>query len=156
MVKWCENQIALQIYLLKLIAVIDNMELFAPALQNRNETVESFDEHSVLLLSPHPRAIWKPGLGHLIMVNTLWGYILKINDENSNSDHLCDSHFLQTCHDPRLATRVIVVAPLTFLMMQQRTCTICNPELIAIFARLEKNLKGQSDCKDAKLFHFIG
>ena len=47
----------------------------------------------------------------------------------------------------RLATRVLVVALVTFLMTQQRTHTICNPKLITIFERLEINLKGQSDCK---------
>ena len=42
------------------------------------------------------------------------------------------------------------------MMTQQRTCNMCNPELIAIFARVEK-IKGQSDCKDAKIlsFHWI-
>ena len=38
----------------------------------------------------------------------------------------------------RRAGRVLVVAPMTFMMTQQRTRTICNPELIAIFKRLEK------------------
>ena len=37
----------------------------------------------------------------------------------------------------RLATRVLVVALMAFIMTQQRTRTICNPKLIAIFARLE-------------------
>ena len=37
----------------------------------------------------------------------------------------------------RLATRVLVVAPMTFMMTQQRTSTICNPKLITILARLE-------------------
>ena len=32
---------------------------------------------------------------------------------------------------------VFVVAPVTFTMTQQRTRIICNPKLIAIFARLE-------------------
>ena len=41
----------------------------------------------------------------------------------------------------RLATRVFVVTPMTFMMTQQRTVTICNPKLIAIFARLEKNYR---------------
>ena len=40
------------------------------------------------------------------------------------------------CH--RLATRVLVVAPMTFMMTQQRTRTICNPKFNAIFTRLEK------------------
>ena len=40
----------------------------------------------------------------------------------------------------RPATRVLV-APMTFMMTQQRTSTICNPKLIAIFARLE-NVEG--------------
>ena len=56
----------------------------------------------------------------------------------------------------RLATRVLVVAPMTFMMMQQRTRTIWTPKLmITNFARLEKNVKGESDCKDAKFYHFI-
>ena len=38
----------------------------------------------------------------------------------------------------RLATRVFAVAPMTFMMTQQRTRAICNPKLIVIFARLEK------------------
>ena len=38
----------------------------------------------------------------------------------------------------RLATQVLDVAPMTFMMTQQRTCTICSPKLIAIFARLKK------------------
>ena len=50
----------------------------------------------------------------------------------------------------RLATLVLVVTPITFLMTQQMTRIICNLNLIAIFARLE------SDCKDAKFYHFIG
>ena len=37
----------------------------------------------------------------------------------------------------RLATRVLNVAPMTFVMTQQRTRTICSPKLIALFARLE-------------------
>ena len=48
-----------------------------------------------------------------------------------------------------LATRVRVVAPVTFMMTQQRTRTICNPKLIATFVHLEKNLQGQSDCNNA-------
>ena len=55
----------------------------------------------------------------------------------------------------RLAARVLVVAPMTFMMTQQKTCTIYNPKLFAIFA-LGKNLKGQSDCEDEKFYHFIG
>ena len=43
-----------------------------------------------------------------------------------------------------LATRVLVVTLMTFIMRQQRIHTICNPKLIAIFPHLEKNLKGQS------------
>ena len=50
----------------------------------------------------------------------------------------------------RLATRVLVVAPMTSMMTQQRTRTTCNPKLIAIFARLEKKLKGP-----IRLFHWI-
>ena len=38
----------------------------------------------------------------------------------------------------RLATRILVVAPMTFMMTQQRTRTICSLKLIAIFVRLEK------------------
>ena len=38
----------------------------------------------------------------------------------------------------RLATKVIVLAHLTFMMTQQMTRKICNPELVRIFARLEK------------------
>ena len=38
----------------------------------------------------------------------------------------------------RLAKRILVAAPVTFMMTQQRTRTICNPKLIAIFSRLEK------------------
>ena len=38
----------------------------------------------------------------------------------------------------RLATRILGVAPMTFMMTQQRTPTICNPKLIAIFVPLEK------------------
>ena len=38
----------------------------------------------------------------------------------------------------RLATRVLVVAPLTFMMTQERTRTISNPNLMAVFERLEK------------------
>ena len=41
-------------------------------------------------------------------------------------------------HKCRLAKRVLVVAPMTFMMTQQRSRTICNPKLIAIFERLEK------------------
>ena len=55
----------------------------------------------------------------------------------------------------RLATRVHLVAFMAFMMMQQRTDTICNPKLIAIFERLEKKLKGQSDCKAAKFYNLI-
>ena len=51
----------------------------------------------------------------------------------------------------RLATRVLVVVPMIFIMTQQRTRTICNPKLIA----LGKNLTGQSDIKGAKFYHFI-
>ena len=42
------------------------------------------------------------------------------------------------CTLPKRATRFLVVALMTFMMTQQRTRTICNPKLIAIFARLEK------------------
>ena len=45
---------------------------------------------------------------------------------------------------------------MTVMMTQQKTRTICNPKFIAIFAHLENYLKGQSDCKNAKLsFHWI-
>ena len=37
-----------------------------------------------------------------------------------------------------LHVRVIVVAPITFVITQKETRTICNAKLIAIFARLEK------------------
>ena len=47
-----------------------------------------------------------------------------------------------------------VVTPLTFMMMQERTRTICNPKLIAIFA-LRKTLKGQSDYQIARMRNFI-
>ena len=45
--------------------------------------------------------------------------------------------FAQLYQVARLATRVLVVASMTFMMTQQRTRTICNPKLIAIFTRLE-------------------
>ena len=38
---------------------------------------------------------------------------------------------------------------MTFMMTQERNRTISNPKLIAIVARFEKKLKGQSNCKDA-------
>ena len=38
----------------------------------------------------------------------------------------------------RLAARVLVVAPMTLMMTQQRTRTICNSKLIAIVSCLEK------------------
>ena len=41
----------------------------------------------------------------------------------------------------RLATQVLVVAPTTFVMTQQRTPTICNPKLIAIFVPFEEILR---------------
>ena len=55
----------------------------------------------------------------------------------------------QTCHN--------VVAPMTFMMTQQRTRTICSPKLIAIFKRLKKfkepiRLQG---CENLS-FHWIG
>ena len=46
------NQKALQIYQLKLIAVIDNMELLHKHNRKEMRTVESFDNHSFLLLWP--------------------------------------------------------------------------------------------------------
>ena len=55
----------------------------------------------------------------------------------------------------RLVTRFLV-GPITYMMMKQRTRTIISPKLIATFVRLEKKLKRQLDCKDAKLYHFIG
>ena len=57
--------------------------------------------------------------------------------------------------ESRLATRV-TVASMTFMITQQRTCAICNPKLMAVFLGLKKRLKGQSDCKDVKFYHFIG
>ena len=52
--------------------------------------------------------------------------------------------------------QVFIVAPVTFMIMQQMSHTICSPKLIAIFSQLEKNLKGQADHKDVKFYHFIG
>ena len=48
------------------------------------------------------------------------------------------------------------VAPMTFMMTQQRTRKICNPKLIRNLRARGKTLKCQSDCKDAKFYHFIG
>ena len=55
------------------------------------------------------------------------------------------------------------MAPVTSMVTQQRTRTICNPNLIdrnpnlidRNLLTLGKNLKGQSDCKDAKFYKFI-
>ena len=52
---------------------------------------------------------------------------------NGLEDISCPSTLLP----PRLDRRVLVVAPMTFMMTQQRTRTICNSTLIAIFAHLE-------------------
>ena len=38
----------------------------------------------------------------------------------------------------RLATRVLIVAPVTFMIMQQMSHTICSPKFIAIFSHVEK------------------
>ena len=38
----------------------------------------------------------------------------------------------------KLATRVLVVGPMAFMVTQQRTRTICNPKVNAIFTRSEK------------------
>ena len=56
----------------------------------------------------------------------------------------------------RLATRVIVVAPMTFMMTEQRTRGICNPKFIVIFARLEK-FKGPIRLRGCEVlsFHWI-
>ena len=56
----------------------------------------------------------------------------------------------------RLAAQFFVVAPMTFMMVQQRTQTICNPKLIAVFARLEK-LKGPIGLQGCEIlsFHWI-
>ena len=43
-----------------------------------------------------------------------------------------------TLFRPRLVAQVLDVAPVTFVMTQQRTCAICSPKLIAIFAHLKK------------------
>ena len=61
------------------------------------------------------------------------------------------------CSKFRLATRVFVVAPMTFLMTQQKTRTICNPKLIAIPSRLEKIFNGSIRLKGSKIqsFHWI-
>ena len=53
--------------------------------------------------------------------------------QNGLEDISCPSTLLP----PRLDRRVLVVAPMTFMMTQQRTRTICNSTLIAIFAHLE-------------------
>ena len=57
---------------------------------------------------------------------------------------------------PRVATRVLVVAPNTFMMTQQRTRTICNPKFIAIFVCLEK-FKGPIRSQGCEIlsFHWI-
>ena len=52
---------------------------------------------------------------------------------------LLDKIIIQCPFVVKLAVRVLVLAPMTFMIMQQRTRTICNPTLIAIFSRLEKN-----------------
>ena len=56
----------------------------------------------------------------------------------------------------RLAVRILLVTPLTFMMTQQRTRTICNPRLTAIFVRFEKN-KGPIRLQGCKIlsFHWI-
>ena len=41
-------------------------------------------------------------------------------------------------YEIRLASRVLVVAPITFKMTQQRTRTVCSPKLIAIFSAWKK------------------
>ena len=63
---------------------------------------------------------------------------------------------IQLTPSSRLATRVLVVTPMTFTMTQQRTRTICNPKLIALFARLEK-FKGPIRLKGCEIlsFHWI-
>ena len=53
----------------------------------------------------------------------------------------------------RLATRVLVVTPVTFMMTKQRTHTICNPKLFAIFPRLEK--MANRIAKTRRSFHWI-
>ena len=40
-----------------------------------------------------------------------------------------------------LTTRVLLVAPITLIITQQKTRTICNPILITIFSCLEKSIK---------------
>ena len=56
----------------------------------------------------------------------------------------------------RLATRVLVVAPMTFMTTQQRTRTICNPKLIAI-SRSCKKFKGPIRLQGCEIlsFHWI-
>ena len=47
-------------------------------------------------------------------------------------------------------------APMTFMLTQQRTRTICNPKLIAVFVRLEK-FKGPIRLQGCEIlsFHWI-
>ena len=53
----------------------------------------------------------------------------------------------------RLATRVLVVAPMTSVMTQQRTRTICNPKLIAIL-RTWKIFKGPIRLQGCEILSF--
>ena len=57
---------------------------------------------------------------------------------------------------PRLATQVLAVASITLMITQQRTHTICNHKLIAIFVRLEK-FKGPIRVQRCEIlpFHWI-
>ena len=59
------------------------------------------------------------------------------------------------CHklDLLQATRVLVVAPMTFMITQQRTRTICNPKLIAILSCLEK-IKGPIRLQGCEILSF--
>ena len=56
----------------------------------------------------------------------------------------------------RLTTRALV-APMTFMMTQQKAHTICNPKLIAIFESLGKKIKGPVRLQGCETlsFHWI-
>ena len=69
---------------------------------------------------------------------------------------MCIILVFELTEELRLATRVLVLAPMTFIMTQQRTHTICNPKLITVFARLEK-IKGPIRLRGREIlsFHWI-
>ena len=77
-----------------------------------------------------------------LLINTIWWH-LKINTNISILDKVCNSRVAILClrrvQCARLATRILLAVPMTFMTTQQRTHAICNPKWIAVFVSLEKN-----------------